>query len=117
MYLFDNYFFEKKFINFIPLLAKKGLTLDRMNSYQSSIEEYYQRVLKQFRDKNRKLNTHDCPLCRYPCGYLWANGIMYYDACCKCVNFSGMRPIRDEDLKEFISMNLDVFDDILNKEN
>lgn len=67
------------------------------------------KTIKDFQEQVEKLNItrwniHDCSICWYPCGFIFENGLVFYDSGCDCVNHINIQPRPWEDVAEQYNM-------------
>ena len=54
----------------------------------------------------KKLVIRKCTFCDYPCGYMFMNGELYYDAGCDCVTYGpNIEPREIEDIIRYVNQN------------
>lgn len=55
---------------------------------------------------NKKFVIRKCTFCDYPCGYLFRDGKLYYDAGCSCVTYCPkIEPREIEDILRYVNQN------------
>ena len=63
-------------------------------------------IIKEFTQrKDLKLHVSDCSMCKYPVGFVWREGNLFYDAGCDCLREPLLEPRTDADLLKFIQDN------------
>jgi len=65
---------------------------------------------------NKKFVIHNCSICEYPCGFIFREGLIFYDSGCYCIDEKMVEERNDEFFLHYLRKNPDVIEKAFEEE-